>query len=423
MQSKKMFSAFIQTAALMACLQLIACGKESESRSAGSSSPATAAPTPESTDKSQQDSESQEIFEPGKKQEEQPSNSQSENNKRRLDGSPKDAGMDTHPAPPVPPPSGNNKQFRPAPEGMPPVLTPGEIPKRAGQIPDAPPEEPSQPKQHSVVRKGSQLTGMSYDGKHEYVGTGNDELLGELKGRYARLKGQQFVQARERAEKISRIRMDFNMSTREARAQISIDGYGPIHAFDYSGPVDRPLYPYQKSGPALTLTCSDQNCLVVIGRLDYADGITTSFIYRNLDKKLVFDFLTNESLAEQTYHNWIRLIDSQLNLQSAAVKITQREYAAFEVVYGRSEAYLMLKTNFNEEVDVRVPVVQSRPGMPALVGVRGEIKGLSGAPYLSQNIQKAELVENSGNGNLVIKITTGRSAVDQGEFLISVTDK
>ena len=436
---------FIKLVALVACLQLAACGKSSSSSGGGSASPATnSAPAP-ADDK---ETQTPDQFEPGG--ETVPPAAQGGGQQNPQPGQqPQQPGAvippaQQQPAPsvpntPPPAPQGGgahagptnpgqhqlpqNPNFQPAPQGQQGGLPPGPI--QGGIVPDVQdgglPSQPVQPPQQNF--SGDQLTGLAYNQNYNYAGSGRDSLLSDLKNRYASLPGNQFAKSRERASSISKIRIGFNAVSNQVYAMVSLrNGNSQPRVHEFRGSPNTGMQSLQ-SGPRLSLNCQDSNCFVMVGRLDFNDGTHTSFIYRNLDKRLIFDFLTSGAVTEQTYRNWMRLIDSQLEIDPNCAKIVYREYATYEVAFGRADAVLVIKTNFNELVEIAVPMVLPNFGNAGQMGLRGELQGLSGTPYLSHNIRKTEIVQNSGSGNLVIKVTTGRSAVDQGEFLISVVEK
>lgn len=438
MKNQGTLTSFIKLAAFVACLQLAACGKSSSSSGGGSAAPATSSAPAPADDK---ESQTPDQFEPG--QTVPPANPGDQQNSQ-----PQSPGVippaqpqqptqpQIHPQPGIPntpPPAGhagptNPGQHQQHPRFQPdstvqPGLPPGAI--QGGVLPDVQdgglPAQPVRPQQPVV--SGDQLTGLAYNQNYNYAGSGRDSLLPELKRRYSTLPGNQFARARERAENISKIRIGFNAVSNQVYAMVSMrHGNGSPRVLEFRGSPNAGMQALQ-SGPRLSLNCTDSNCFVMVGRLDFNDGTHTSFIYRNLDKRLIFDFLTSGAVTEQTYRNWIRLIDSQLDLDPNCAKIVYREYATYEIAFGRADAVLVLKTNFNEIVEISVPMVLPNFGNSGNMGLRGELKGLSGTPYLSHNIRKTELVENAGNGNLILKVTTGRSNVDQGEFLISVVEK
>lgn len=417
MKTKMRATILAKMIVLLACAQFMACSKSSDSSGRGSSAPAAAAPTPALPEGQTPQSEQ---FEPGIVDQMPPEEDELGPAEGELwpedSQSPGMGDLD-------PQGDGWNSEFRPSNPNSPDRLPPGPIPPgttggQGGMI--IPPGGSQRPPTHVIA--GSNTTGLSYDSHHNYVGSGSDQLLAELKARYASLPADQFEKSRERAANISRIRIGFNSVTNKVYAAVTLKR-GPKKVLEYSGTVNLGMQAQQSHGPTLSLNCTDNNCMAMVGRLDYADGTRTSFIYRNHDKKLIFDFLTSGSVTEQTYRNWIRLIDSQLELDPNCAKIVYREYASYEVAYGRSEAVLVIKTNFDEIVEVSVPIVASKSSDAVQISVRGELRGLSGTPYLSYNILKTEIISNSGQGNIVMKITTGRSAVDQGEFLISVVEK
>jgi hypothetical protein len=400
------------TIVLLACAQFIACSKSSDSSGRGSSAPAKA-PAPTTTPDGQVPPSDQ--FEPGTGQAPQQNEPglEDEDFENEEDQIQPDLTADPGPKKEVP-----DTAFQPSEPSIPNTLPPGPIPPGTGQGSGGKTPTTTTP---SVV-VGNNLTGLAYDQNQSFVGSGNDQLLAELKSRYASLPPKQFEKARERAANIARIRIGFNSVTNNIYAALTMI-HGPKKVLEFSGTVNQGMQALQSQGPALSLNCTDNSCMTMVGRLDYADGTKTSFIYRNHDKKLVFDFLTNGSVTEQTYRNWIRLIDSQLEIDPNCAKISYREYASYEVAYGRSEAVLVIKTNFDEIVEISVPVVASKSSDDSQIRARGELRGLSGTPYLSYNILQTEIVSNSGQGNITMKITTGRSKVDQGEFLISVVEK
>jgi hypothetical protein len=424
MKNQKSRTFFTQMLVILACAQFIACGKSSDSSGSGSGSPVTAtAPGPEDTETpekfepapggdidSQLDGKSGQIP-PAHPKQGQKQGQQQEQQQGKPDHQDQHGGNQGQP----------EASFEIDPNA-PNMLPPGRIPPGLNQ-PEV--DGGGQGQNHQTPQQvftGKHLTGFPYNQNYSYSGSGSDQLLADLKNRYSSMSASEFSKSRDRAANIAKIRIGFNSVSNQVYAMVVVNN-GRDKVLEFRGSPNLGMQALQNGGPRLSLNCVDQACTAMVGRLDYNDGSSASFVYRNLDKRLVFDFITSPSLTEQTYRNWTRLIDSQLGFEPNAAKVAHREYASYEVAFGRSEAVLVIQTNCQEVIEISVPMVVAAKGNSSKIRAPGLLRGLSGTAYLSNNILKTEIVEFNGNGNLVIQVTTGRSAVDRGEFLISVIEK